>query len=328
MRSSKKYFELITAVDDDDAPHRFFFIDGPAGSGKTYLYNTLISYLRHCGKSVLPFATTGIAADLLGGRTAHSGFRLPIPVMDTSTSSMKIPSIDSVSIQQASLLIIDEASMLSSNALRIINMLLKEIMRNDKPFGGKTLLLGGDFRQTANVIPRGSNADILESCIKQSPLWIYVQKFNLTDNMRAFGQNEFSTWLLKIGDGTLTSDATLNPNIIEIPQGMVIETNLSQEIYGENIDITSQESLNELSTNIILTTKNKDALILNSELLHRILGDITVYKSADSQVNDDEESAINFPIEFLNQQMLSGMPPHELKLKKGCIIIIIRNLNP
>lgn len=92
--------------------------------------------------------------------------------------------------------------------------------------------------------------------------------------MRAFGQNEFSTWLLKIGDGTLTSDATLNPNIIEIPQGMVIETNLSQEIYGENIDITSQESLNELSTNIILTTKNKDALILNNELLHRIPGDI------------------------------------------------------
>ena len=55
--------------------------------------------------------------------------------------------------------------------------------------------------------------------------------------------------------------------------------------------------------------------------------DTIVYRSADWQVND-EESAINFPIEFLNLQILSGMPPHELKLKKGRIIMFLRNLNP
>ena len=74
---------------------------------------------------------------------------------------MKITSYELQHIHDASLIIIDEAYALSSNALHMIDQLLKEIMQNSHPFGGKVLLLGGDFRQTANVIPRGTNADII-----------------------------------------------------------------------------------------------------------------------------------------------------------------------
>lgn len=50
-----------------------FFIDGPAGSGKTYLYNVLESYLNSQNKYSIQIATTGIASDLLKeGRTMHS----------------------------------------------------------------------------------------------------------------------------------------------------------------------------------------------------------------------------------------------------------------
>ena len=41
-------------------------------------------------------------------------------------------------------------------------MLLKEIMIDDRLFRGKIIVLELDFRQTANVISRGSNADIIE----------------------------------------------------------------------------------------------------------------------------------------------------------------------
>ena len=57
----------------------FFFIDGPAGTGKSYLLNGLIKNLKIKGYKVLPNATTGIAADLLeDGRTVHSRFKIPL----------------------------------------------------------------------------------------------------------------------------------------------------------------------------------------------------------------------------------------------------------
>ena len=58
-----------------------FFIDGPGGSGKSYLLNGLIKNMKVEGYKVLPHATTGIAADLLeGGRTVHSRFKIPLHV--------------------------------------------------------------------------------------------------------------------------------------------------------------------------------------------------------------------------------------------------------
>ena len=56
-----------------------FFIDGPAGSGKSYLLNGIIKNAKAKGFKILPNATTGIAADLLeGGRTVHSRFKVPL----------------------------------------------------------------------------------------------------------------------------------------------------------------------------------------------------------------------------------------------------------
>src|ERR1700722_15916719 len=48
------------------------FITGPAGSGKTYVVNQYISYLREHGVSIGITASTGIAATHMGGMTIHS----------------------------------------------------------------------------------------------------------------------------------------------------------------------------------------------------------------------------------------------------------------
>ncbi|GBL73242.1 hypothetical protein AVEN_159297-1 [Araneus ventricosus] len=66
------------------------FLDEPGGSGKTFLYSTLLSFIRGRGDIALPFPTTDKAATVLkGGRTIHSGFKLPVPLLDTSVSSMR-----------------------------------------------------------------------------------------------------------------------------------------------------------------------------------------------------------------------------------------------
>ena len=67
-----------------------FFLDGPAGSGKTFLYNTIILYLQLNKYSVLAHATTGIASDLLiEGMTMHSRFQLPLTLDKDSVINMK-----------------------------------------------------------------------------------------------------------------------------------------------------------------------------------------------------------------------------------------------
>ena len=66
-----------------------FFIDGPDGTGKTFLYNIILAKIRLCGEIALPVASSGIAALLIdGGRTAHSRFKIPIKLNETSTCSI------------------------------------------------------------------------------------------------------------------------------------------------------------------------------------------------------------------------------------------------
>ena len=70
------------------------------------------------------------------------------------------------------------------------------------PFGGKLLILGGDFRQIAPVIKSGLKNDIILQTIKYSKYWPLFKKLKLTINMRS-KEDSFSNLLLNIGDGII-----------------------------------------------------------------------------------------------------------------------------
>ncbi|GBN87293.1 hypothetical protein AVEN_145954-1 [Araneus ventricosus] len=91
------------------------------------------------------------------------GFKLPVPLLDTSVSSMRSTSPEPDKLRQAVLIITDEIMMLTKDGLRCIDSLLRYLMNNDKPFGGKVIIIGGDFRQTLPVVPRGTRAVVIES---------------------------------------------------------------------------------------------------------------------------------------------------------------------
>jgi chromosomal replication initiation ATPase DnaA len=60
-----------------------FFVDGPGGTGKTYLYRALLATIRSRNKIVVATAATGVAVSImLGGRTAHSRFKIPLTLDD------------------------------------------------------------------------------------------------------------------------------------------------------------------------------------------------------------------------------------------------------
>jgi ATP-dependent DNA helicase PIF1 len=317
------YNFVYNAVQDSSTVQTCFFLDGPGGAGKTYLYETLIATLRGEGKTVLPVASTGIAANLLpNGRTYHSQYKLPIPILSNSVSNVKTGSKDATVIRNASLLIWDEVTMASVHALNCVDRLLKEIMGNDRPFGGKVLVLGGDFRQCLPIVPRANKAGILEECIKQSFLWNGFKILTLLTNQRSVDP-AYSSWILDVGNGKKMNEVELEDDIVEIPADLLSE-DLIGEIYGESIAI---ENIQDLVDKAILSPKNDTVAFLNSKILDLLPGHSKIYLSNDKIEHATLEDATNYPIEFLNGLNPSGMPPHELKLKIGAIIMLLRNLN-
>jgi hypothetical protein len=84
-------------------------------------------------------------------------------------------------LYEAALLIWDEAPMANRAVLACIDDLLRRIMGNDLPFGGKVLILLGDFRQTCPVIRRGTRAQVVDASIKSSRLFSCFTVARLTE---------------------------------------------------------------------------------------------------------------------------------------------------
>ena len=247
--------------DPNEPDTHVFFIDGPGGSGKTYLYNLLIEYYKRHNQKVMPSAMTGIAATLLpGGQTAHKTFAIPVPCLDNSTCRISPSSEYAQLLRQVLIFLIDEASMLSRYQFEAIDRLMRDITGKDIPFGGKIFILGGDLRQTLPVVRRASDTVIIENSIISSHLWSIVERFRLTRNMRANpGQDEFTSFLLDMGQGNRPLKNTAP--------------------FAESIEIPS----------------NREASSVNSIILDRLPGQQHVYSSVDSIVDlEDVEERENY----------------------------------
>ena len=91
---------------------KVFFIDGPGGTGKTYLYKALLAKVRSLGLIAIATATSGIAASLMpGGRTAHSRFKIPISIQEDTMCNFSKQSGTAELLRRASLIIWDEVAM-------------------------------------------------------------------------------------------------------------------------------------------------------------------------------------------------------------------------
>ncbi len=81
------YETILNAVKNKEG--KLFFVYGSGGTGKTFVWTTILSYLRGQGKIVLVVASSGITSLLLlGGRTTHSRFKIPIDLHNESTCNI------------------------------------------------------------------------------------------------------------------------------------------------------------------------------------------------------------------------------------------------
>jgi hypothetical protein len=87
-----------------------FFLDGPSGSDKTFVYSILLASVRQDGHIAIRVASSGIIALLLqGGRTSHSVFKIPITLGRDSMCSIPVQSDSAEVLRKAKLIVWDEA---------------------------------------------------------------------------------------------------------------------------------------------------------------------------------------------------------------------------
>jgi len=107
--------------------------------------------------------SSGVAAAIIPGeRMAHSRFKIPLTLQEGGCCSFMKQSGTAKLLQQAALIIWDEASMTKRQNVEALDNSLWGIMgQSNLPFGGKTVVLGGDFRQVLPVVRKGSRAQIV-----------------------------------------------------------------------------------------------------------------------------------------------------------------------
>ncbi|GKG18576.1 ATP-dependent DNA helicase PIF1-like protein, partial [Tanacetum coccineum] len=87
---------------------------------------------------------------------------------------------------------------------------------------------------------------------------------------------------------------------------------------------TNVRSSSDIVSRAILSTKNKHVNSINNELIDKFPGAEKVYYNFDKAENDTHNF---YPLEFLNSLNVTGLPPHCLRLKIRCPIILLRNLD-
>ncbi|XP_074303273.1 uncharacterized protein LOC141637730 [Silene latifolia] len=254
-------------------------------------------HAKLCGES------SGIAATLLpGGITAHSRLSIPLNVVENSTCSRIKPGSDLAELLiRTKLIIWDEAPMTHIYAFEAVDRSLRNVMRfsNDgdtnQPFGGKVVVFGGDFRQVLPVISKGSRSEIVNASLCASNLWSTCKVLKLTKNMRFRGRDSCSElaqinseWILKVGDG-VAGDPNDGEVELELLNDILIHWRSYRVDYG---------------------TKK-------------------IYFSSDEVSRDESNTGVRdlYSTKFLNSIKCSALPNHELKLKVGAVVMLLRNID-
>ncbi|XP_071700293.1 uncharacterized protein [Rutidosis leptorrhynchoides] len=188
--------------------------------------------LRDKGKILLAVASFGIASLLLpSGGTAHSRFKLPIDLTDESMCNVNKNTQMVKLLESTDLIMWDEAPMNNNRCFEALDRSLRDILGNkNSPFGGKSMILDGDFKQTLPIHEKGKKLTIVRSCITSSYLWQEFKVFVLTENIRLMQpgltpskkerNTAFTAWLLDIGNGEVGKrdlEDPVNSSWVQIP---------------------------------------------------------------------------------------------------------------
>ena len=311
------------------------FIDAVGGTGKTFVLNGMLLKLRlQHKKVVLACSFTGLASILLWlGKTFHSTFKCPIDLTAGAVRQQHTATSDiGRLIIAAEYIFVDEAPMVSTPQLQWLDQQLRWTRDSQLPMGGINLVFAGDFRQTLPILKRGSNAQIISHSLQGSLFFKAFRVMRLTKNLRVMSGDmnsdekarrvEWCKKILLIGDGK--SDPVMNTQeYVQLDAQLCVASTdaLIEQVYP---DVTRLNSV-ELGERGILAPHNAHCKMINEKILDLFPGQNSVYDSADRVVDVKDYAAC--PTEVLNEMKPAGFPEHNLCLKKGSVVMLMRNLD-
>uniref|UniRef100_A0A8I6YMD2 ATP-dependent DNA helicase n=1 Tax=Hordeum vulgare subsp. vulgare TaxID=112509 RepID=A0A8I6YMD2_HORVV len=205
---------------------------------------------------------------------------------------------------------------------------MRDIMgRRDRPFGGKIVVFSGDFRQVLPVVRRGSHSQIIDATLRSSHLWKGMRQLRLVTNMRAHNDTWFADYLLRVGNGTEEAN---NHGNIQLREDICVPSTGEMNDIEKLIDHVfpgldeNMSDRNYMTCHAILSTTNDNVDKINLRMIDRFKGEEVIYHSFDSA--EDDPYGYYAP-EFLNGLTPNGLPPHALKLKLNCPVILLRNID-
>ncbi len=284
------------------------FITGPAGSGKTYVVNQYIAYLRSHNVPVGITASTGIAATHMGGMTIHAwaGIGIKDSLNDYDLDALMEKTQLRRRIEETKVLIIDEVSMLHHFRLDLVDSVLRHVKKTDAPFGGMQVVLCGDFFQLPPVSRMG---EPVPRFIYHSNAW-KEGDFNicyLSENFRQ--KNDISLTILnEIRSGEVSDEA---------------REHLRGRFSGLNIDESEDEDKVVSKKNLLkdssymptrLFTHNADVDGINETELGKLAGPEYVYEMS-SRGRKNVVDAIK----------KTCLAPEVLRLRKGSRVMCVKN---
>lgn len=282
------------------------FITGPAGSGKTYVINKYIKYLKDHEVSIGITASTGIAATHMGGITIHSwsGIGIKDKLSDHDLSEITERSNVRKKIEDTKVLFIDEVSMLHHFRLDLVDKVLKHIKKNELPFGGIQVVLCGDFFQLPPIARYG----------EPEALFIY--------NSEAWKKADFSVCYLsenyrQINDVSLT---ILN----EIRSGKVSET--SRDLLKSRYK--KQNTTESSEYEIVIDRDRIDSLVEPTRLYTHNIDVDKINQTQLARVNNVEisyEMSVKGKKHLIENLKKSCLAPENLKIKKGARVMCVKN---
>ena len=309
-----------------------FFLHGPAGTGKTFLYNCLCSYFRAQGKIVLCVASSGIAVQLLpDGRTAHSRFKIPLTNDINAVCNITRNLFLADLIRRTSLIIWDEVSMQHKACFEAVNRTLNDVCRtgDQRLFGGLPIVLGGDFAQILPVIRRGARQLTVLASIRHSSVWNRLRILRLRRSMRMITSEANYEFLFFLRE--MVTNPLLYGNMRPPPYMRRVSTvdQLCDHLYPQALLNKAVTTHGALVGRAILAFRNETANDFNNVLLERMPGEEHRFEAVNHvNVDDDAAAAEPFAVEYLQSISLAFISPSCLKLKIGAPLILLRNLSP
>ena len=260
-----------------------FFLQGPIGTSKTFLYYCLYHYYRSRGNIIFYIASSSITALLLPTTyTTYSCFQISINLYKESTYNISKRSNLAKLLYYTSLLIQDKVLIQHHYYFKAVYYILIDVRSNNYTFSRLPTILGGDFTQILPIVLQGNRVAIIGACLQrlflQPTFYILSLRLNIYICQGEINQ-QFAAQVRSLSYNiSLASRVSILPSIAQFQS----QESFYRYIYPLYLLTWVYYNLDTFRDYAILTIYNNTIAKINEAILTRLYSSLSTFYSINS----------------------------------------------